>query len=193
VLGSRATHLRSRIGGMNGRALAAGDRLPLAPSSARRRANPRPRQYGASDARDLSDSADGQTRVRVLAGPQHDRFVADALDVLQSQPYTVTSESDRMGFRLEGPRLHHAQTADIISDATPLGSLQVPGDGQPVLLMAERQTTGGYAKVATVISADIGIAGQLAPGDRVSFEVCSMRSAIAAVIARERALMMVST
>jgi allophanate hydrolase subunit 2 len=128
-------------------------------------------------------------RVRVLSGPQDDRFAADAIDTLQSAPYTVTHDSNRMGFRLDGPRLRHLHGPDIISDATPLGVLQVPGSGQPVLLMADRQTTGGYAKIATVISADIGVAGQLAPGDTVSFEVCSRRDALAALIARERALM----
>src|SRR4029453_16524170 len=116
-------------------------------------------------------------------------FTSDALDALQSAPYTVGQQSDRMGFRLEGPRLTHARGADIISDATPLGVLQVPASGQPVLLMADRQTTGGYPKIATLISADMPLAGQLAPGDRISFEVCTERQAYAALIAQEQALM----
>ena len=99
---------------------------------------------------------DRHARVRVLPGPQADYFARDALDVLQSAPYTIAPNSDRMGFRLEGPRLTHARGADIISDATPLGVLQVPASGQPILLMADRQTTGGYPKIATVITADIG-------------------------------------
>ncbi len=78
---------------------------------------------------------------------------------------------------------------DIISDATPLGALQVPSSGQPILLMADRQTTGGYPKIATVITADIGLAGQLAPGDRAVFVACSPREAMAALIAQERAVM----
>jgi antagonist of KipI len=116
-------------------------------------------------------------------------FVADALETLQSEPYAIGGKSDRMGFRLEGPRLEHARGADVISDATPLGVLQVPASGQPILLMADRQTTGGYAKLATVISADISVAGQLAPGDTISFVVCSLREAMAALIAQERILM----
>ena len=96
-----------------------------------------------------------------------------------------------MGFRLEGPRLTHARGADIISDATPLGVLQVPASGQPILLMADRQTTGGYPKIATVITADIGVAGQLGPGDTIAFAVCTPREAMAALIAQERALMAV--
>jgi allophanate hydrolase subunit 2 len=94
-----------------------------------------------------------------------------------------------MAFRLEGPTLHHTAGADILSDSTPLGSVQVPGSGLPVLLMADRQTTGGYTKIATVITADIGVAGQLAPGDALRFEVCDERVALAALVAQERALM----
>ena len=104
---------------------------------------------------------------------------------------TVGTDSDRMGFRLTGPRLRHAAGADIISDATPMGVLQVPASGQPVLLMADRQTTGGYPNLATVITADIGLAGQLAPGDRIQFEACTIEAAMAALIKREQAQMAV--
>ena len=179
VLGSRATHLVSRMGGVGGRALTAGDSLPLGPQG-----EPRPGQGGETEL----PASDQAARIRVLPGPHADRFSADALDLLQSSDYTVTNESDRMGFRLAGPRLTHSG-ADIISDATPLGVLQVPASGQPVLLMADRQTTGGYPNLATVISADIGLAGQLAPGDRIRFEVCTLQEALTALIKRERAFM----
>jgi allophanate hydrolase subunit 2 len=125
----------------------------------------------------------------VLRGPQDDRFAATAFDVLQSAPFAIGSESDRMALRLTGPMLRHRGSADIISDATPLGSLQVPASGQPILLMADRQTTGGYPKIATVIAADIGIAGQLAAGDTIAFDICTPREALAALIAQERLLM----
>jgi antagonist of KipI len=185
VFGSRATHVGSRMGGLEGRALLAGDRLPLGPPpDLRPRSTPgRPLE---PDARTLPS---GHARIRVLPGPQHDRFAEDALEALQSQPYAIQSQSDRMGFRLTGPLLRHRQSAEIISDATPLGALQVPSSGQPMLLMADRQTTGGYPKIATVIAADISVAAQLAPGDRMSFEVCALRDAMAALIAEERALM----
>jgi antagonist of KipI len=98
-----------------------------------------------------------------------------------------------MGFRLEGLPLRHVRSADTISDATPLGGLQVPPSGQPMLLMADRQTTGGYAMIATVITADIGIAGQLGPGDTITFAVCTPHDAYAALIAQERALMALET
>ncbi len=126
--------------------------------------------------------------VRVFAGPDDDRFRSDAFDALQSAPYVIAADSDRMGFRLQGPELRHAAGADIISDATPAGSVQVPGSGQPILLMADRPTTGGYPRIATVISADLGIAGQRAPGDTVLFRVSSAsRRAVSAHRTRERA------
>ena len=182
TLGSRATHLVSRMGGMAGRPLKAGDRLPLG--------NPAHVPGTAlAPQTAILPLPDGSAQIRVLAGPQSDFFTPDALDVLQSAPYVVGQHSDRMGFRLEGPRLAHARAPDIISDATPLGVLQVPASGQPILLMADRQTTGGYPKLATVISADIALAGQLGPGDRIVFVVCTPLDAMAALIAQERALM----
>ena len=132
---------------------------------------------------------DGHARVRVLLGPHDDYFTDDALRALQASPYTIGQNSDRMGFRLEGTRLSHSRGADIISDATPMGAVQVPASGLPILLMADRQTTGGYPKIATVITADLGLAGQLGPGDTISFAVCSPGEALAALIAQERALM----
>ena len=161
TLGSRSTHLISGMGGIDGRPVRAGDRLPL------------------------GDPGRGRGPTAALANP------ILALEVLQSGPYTIAQNSDRMGFRLEGPPLSHARGADIISDATPLGALQVPASGQPILLMADRQTAGGYPKIATVITADIGIAGQLGPGDTITFQVCTPAEAIAALIAQERALMAV--
>ena len=94
-----------------------------------------------------------------------------------------------MGYRLTGPLLRHAAGADIISDATLYGVLQVPGSGQPLLLMADRPTTGGYPKLATVISADIGVAGQAAPGDSLHFRICDRAEAVSALMARERSLL----
>jgi antagonist of KipI len=185
VLGSRATHVISGMGGLEGRPLRAGDTLPLGEVHSGRTAS---RQPDVSTA-PLVPAASSPARVRVLAGPQQDLFADDALDVLQSAPYVIARDSDRMGFRLEGPRLTHAGSADIISDATPLGVLQVPASGQPILLMADRQTSGGYPKLATVITADLAVAGQLGPGDRIAFDVCTPREALAALITQERALL----
>jgi antagonist of KipI len=185
VLGSRATHLPSAMGGIDGRALKAGDRLPCGPAGIR------PPAAGALwlTVAAASGVPDGHARLRVLPGPQTDRFRAGALDALQSAPYRIATDSNRMGFRLIGPPLAHAHGAETISDATPLGVVQVPASGQPILLMADRQTTGGYPKLATVITADIGLAGQLGPGDTIAFEVCSPRDAMTALIAQEQRLM----
>ena len=188
TLGSRATHLPSAMGGMEGRALRAGDRLPLGP--ARRGATAE--RVAQTLVRDIPrELPDGLATLRVLPGPQTERFATGAIEALQSAPYRVAASSNRMGFRLDGPPLAHARGADIISDATPLGVLQVPAAGQPILLMADRQTTGGYPKLATVISADIGLAGQLGPGDAIAFAACSPREALAALIAQEQRLMAV--
>lgn len=179
ILGSRSTHVTTHMGGMDGRPLRAGDVLPLG----KRGRTPFLRENWKKGYDPFS------TTIRVMSGPQVEYFALDALDVLQLAPYIVTAQSDRMGFRLEGQTLAHARSADFISDTTPLGALQVPASGQPILLMADRQTTGGYPKIATVITADIGLAGQLAPGDSISFVVCSQREAIAALVSRERAVM----
>jgi len=184
TLGSRSTHLISGMGGIDGRPVRAGDRLPLGDPG-------RGRGPTAALANPILALPQGGASIRVLPGPHREYFADDALEVLQSGPYTIAHNSDRMGFRLDGPRLSHARGADIISDATPLGALQVPASGQPILLMADRQTAGVYPKIATVITADIGIAGQLGPGDTITFQVCTPAEAIAALIAQERALMAV--
>ena len=182
VLGSRSTHVPSGIGGCAGRSLRKGDRLAVAAATLR---PGRPMQYTAH----LFDAANQQPTLRVLPGPDEDRFRNDALDTLQSAPYVIQPESDRMGLRLRGVSIAHAGGADIVSDATPTGTVQVPGSGQPILLMADRQTSGGYPRVATVITADIGIAAQRAPGEAVSFQVCTMAEAMSALIAQENVLL----
>jgi antagonist of KipI len=186
VLGSRSTHVPSRTGGLQGRALAAGDVVPLG-SAGRSRAIRAERRGLAT--RSMADRLNG--RLRVLPGPQQDRFAGRALAELQSAPYVVLPESNRMGFRLSGPPLEIKSAPDIISEPAPIGALQVPASRQPILLMADRQTAGGYAKLATVITADVGVAAQLAPGDEVGFAVCTQAEALAALIAQERAILAV--
>jgi KipI family sensor histidine kinase inhibitor len=181
VLGSRATHVASAMGGINGRALTAGDRLPLG----HKRSVSSRRHRTASVRSALTTPA----RLRVLQGPDTRSFAADAFTALQASVYTVGADSDRMGFRLNGAVLPHSKYGDILSEATPPGALQVPASGQPMLLMADRQTTGGYPVLATVITADLPAAAQLAPGDAVTFAACTLREALAALIAQERALL----
>jgi antagonist of KipI len=172
VFGSRATSVVSRMGPLDGRALAAGDRLPIGVSL----------QAGVvTPAGEPLPLPSGGARVRVLPGPHDRMFTREAMDVLFTARYVVTPQSNRMGYRLDGPALRHVGGADILSDGTPMGSIQVPASGLPILLMADRQTTGGYAKIATVISADLPLAGQLAPGDWIEFAPCSRAGALEAL------------
>ena len=171
--GSRATSLIAPMGPFGGRALAAGDLLPVgAPPERGSRTLPTGPPL---------ELPRGGARLRVMRGPHELKFTSAAFDRLYSGRYIVTPTSNRMGYRLDGPILQHSGTADILSDATPIGSLQVPASGTPIMLMADRQTTGGYPKIATLISADLALAGQLAPGDWVEFEPCSRDAAITAL------------
>jgi antagonist of KipI len=194
VFGSRATSLVSGIGPLGGRPLAAGDVLRINavnPGNTGNAGNP-VNDGNAVNAglipRPLRMPAGG-ARLRVIAGPHEDMFTAGAIETFYSARYTVTPNSNRMGYRLEGAPLRHAATADILSDATPIGSIQVPNSGQPIVLMADRQTTGGYPKIATVISADVPIAGQLAPGDWIEFVSSTRAGALEALKEQERQLL----
>jgi antagonist of KipI len=135
------------------------------------------------------DLPNGGARVRIVPAAHRDRFTDEAWRRLVSERFTVTPQSNRMGYRLEGPALGHVAGADILSEAMPIGVLQVPASGQPILLMAERQTTGGYATIANVIAADLPVAGQLAPGDWIAFTPVTHADAVAALRAREAALL----
>jgi antagonist of KipI len=168
VLGSRSTYLRGRLGGLEGRALRRGDMLPLVPAPL-----PPPR---TADARWVPPLG-GEPEIRVVLGPQVERFTAEGLEAFLTGPYELLPQSDRMGARLRGPRITHRGGHDIISDGIALGSVQVPGDGQPIVLLVDRQSTGGYAKVATVCSFDIGRLGQVKPGQRVRFRALSLEQA----------------
>jgi len=117
-------------------------------------------------------------RVRVVFGPQDDAFSDEGRSTFLTAVYTMTSQSDRIGCRFDGPRIAHRTSADIVSDGTTLGIVQVSGDGMPIVLMADRGTTGGYTKIATVISADVWRLAQAGPGDRVRFEAVALDEAL---------------
>jgi len=167
VLGSLSTYARGGFGGFEGRALAAGDCLPLALSEIGTRTELCLPDFDLSPA----------TEVRVVLGPQADYFTPAAIEVFLAAPYTVTQDADRMGLRLEGSRLDHAKGYNIVSDGTAPGSIQVPGNGQPIVLLADRQTTGGYPKIATVISADLPALGRVLPLMTVQFRRVSVAEA----------------
>jgi biotin-dependent carboxylase-like uncharacterized protein len=170
VLVSVSTYLRGAIGGWEGRALATGDCLPL------RRAEPSERDDCEIVGLDLAPPA----RYRAMAGPQNDYFSAAALETFFNSDYVVSTGADRMGMRLKGPRLEHARGFNIISDGIAPGSIQVPGNKQPIVLLADRQTVGGYPKIATVISADLPAISRLPIGAKIRFAPVCLEEAEAA-------------
>jgi biotin-dependent carboxylase-like uncharacterized protein len=176
VMGSLSTLTRAAIGGFAGRALRAGDLLPLCHRAAAERPELALPMLPLLQAPPPQHAA----KIRIVLGPQDDHFSAAGLQTLLSATYTITQASDRMGMRLAGPALEHAQGYDIVSDGIATGAIQVPGDGLPIALLADRQTTGGYPKIATVISADIPALGRLSPSAEVAFTAVTVAAAEAA-------------
>jgi biotin-dependent carboxylase-like uncharacterized protein len=168
VLDSASTYARARIGGFAGRPLRAGDLLPLALADAPERSELRlPEPPPAAE----------DASIRVVLGPQQECFTDAALATLVEAEYRVSNAADRMGMRLDGPKLSHRGGWDIVSDAIATGAIQVPGSGQPILLLADHQTTGGYPKIATVVSADLPVVGRRRPGDALRFVAVSVAEA----------------
>ena len=168
VFGSQSTYARGGIGGLDGRALRAGDRLPLnrdapAPGAERRLTQPK--------------GARKQQAIRVVLGPQADYFTEAGLEAFLSNSYTVSRETDRMGMRLDGPAIAHAKGYNIPSDGIVTGAIQVPGTGRPIILLADRQTTGGYPKIGCVVSADLPRLGRLCPGASIQFSAVTIEEA----------------
>jgi len=168
VLGSASTYVRGAIGGFKGRRLHKGDSLPLKLGAVDTRG-----EYALSRPLDLALDQS----IRVVLGPQVDYFTDDAVATLLSSDYVVSPQADRMGFRLDGPTLAHAKGYNIISDGIVPGSIQVPGSGRPIILMVDNQTTGGYPKIATVISADIPVVGRRRPGRSIRFTAVDVHEA----------------
>jgi 5-oxoprolinase (ATP-hydrolysing) subunit C len=165
VLGSRSTHLRSRIGGLDGRTLQAGDALPLGSST------------DAPCLRLALPIHRGRGPIRVVPGPQDDYFDDATWDMFLRSDFRVSSKRDRMATMLDGPGIKAFRGHDIVSDGTPLGSIQVPGSGQPIVLTAERQTTGGYPKIATIASVDLPRLAQTPSGASIRFARISQAAA----------------
>jgi 5-oxoprolinase (ATP-hydrolysing) subunit C len=171
LLGSNATHTRTGFGGVDGRAIRTGDRLSVEPS---RRSMP---PLGAIAAPWLERPP---AVIRVVLGPQDDYFSAEQIAAFLDGPWHVSIKADRMACFLDGPRLTHAKGYNIVSDGIAMGAIQVPGDGRPIVLMADRQSTGGYPKIATVIGPDLGRLAQARPGTAFSFGAVSIAEAVAA-------------
>ncbi len=178
VMGSRSTYVRAALGGFRGRALASGDELPVAATA-------------EGPERALAEvPSDGEGPFRVVLGPQDDYFDAAGIDRFFAETYAVSPQSDRMGKRLTGPALTFApgRGADITSDGMAAGAIQVPGSGEPIVMLPDRATVGGYAKLGVVVGADISRFARLKPGAPVRFARVTVEEAEAALHAFEERL-----
>jgi biotin-dependent carboxylase-like uncharacterized protein len=165
VMSSTATYTKAGIGGINGRPIKKGDILhtgEVTPHIVRTLVPP-----------EYIPEYTNQINLRIMLGPQDNYFTQDGIRTFLQSNYTVSTEADRIGYRLDGPRIEHLAKADIISDGIPLGAIQIPGNGLPIILLADRLTTGGYTKIATVISVDISKLAQAKPGDQIRFQQVS--------------------
>lgn len=175
VLGSRSTLVNASLGGLEGRALKEGDALRIGATTGNLAVRGmRLREYGPE--------------VRVIPGPQNGAFTDRGRDAFLTQEFRVSPRSDRAGVRLDGEPIELARAADIEPEGVVTGAIQVPGDGHPIVLGPERPVTGGYAKIATVIAADLGVIAQARPGDSLRFVECTREEARTAWRDRERAL-----
>jgi antagonist of KipI len=161
LLGSRSTFAAGGFGGLEGRPLRSGDRLPTGAVAS----EPRRRRL----AREVLPAYVEGAVLRAIPGPQGEAFTPRGLEAFFGSGFRVSPRSDRMGLRLEGPTVEQARGADLLPEGTAPGAVQVPADGRPIVLGVDRPTTGGYVKIATVISADLPRLGQAKPGDRLHF------------------------
>ena len=181
VMGSRSTYMKAKIGGLEGRKLQKGDVIGFrAPTSELKNMNFRSMASEFVPRKEYT--------IRVVLGPQDDYFTDAGIQTFLSEVYTVTPEFDRMGCRLEGTAIQHKDGGDIISDGIAFGAIQVPSAGKPIIMLGDRQTTGGYTKIANVISADFRILAQLKTGDKVRFEKVSVKAAQDALLTQRAAL-----
>lgn len=184
VMGSRSTYVKARIGGLNGQFLAKGDVLPAGEAVLE--------NSGRQLQPNLVPDYDKPRKIRVILGPDEKAFTKQGIRTFLTGNYKITPQTDRMGTRLTGPGISHTEEADIISDAIFPGTIQVPANGQPIILLADRQPTGGYTRIATVISEDIPRVAQSQPGKKLSFEAVSLELAQKLYLRRERLLKLLS-
>ena len=172
IMNSRSTYVKGKFGGLDGRALQKGDELSVISTESTPQFVPKrlPKDYTAP-------VYGGRHHLRVLLGPQQDAFSPESISTFLNGRFRIDLESDRMGYTLDGPMIQHLEGPDIVSDGTPPGGVQIPGDGVPRILLADRGTTGGYTKIATVISTDLGKLAQAVPGQTVSFRQASVEEA----------------
>jgi len=193
VLGSRSTYLRAQLGGFQGRALMRGDVLSISSINN----DTFHEQWPTTSSVDYTQFLifSNEITVRIIPGTEYDEFTEDSKQTLVSTPFTITKEADRMGYRLHNDHceLVKNRSFDLLSEAVTFGTVQVPPNGQPIILMADRQTTGGYPKIAQVISADLPKLAQLQPFSHIRFEMVSLAEAQQLFIEQEKKLKLLKT
>ncbi len=199
IMNSRSTYVRGKIGGVEGRALKKGDLLKI-------------KEQRSSEARVLTDIVNRKEEsapfhsvnwmaspymsayrgknpeIRMIKGPQFSMFTPSSQDKFLTEEYKVTPQSDRMGYRLSGPALNVTTIQNMLSEAVPMGTIQVPNNGQPIVLMSDHQTIGGYPKIGYVISVDLPVLAQVMPGEHIKFKEVSVAEAQHLLLKRERAI-----
>lgn len=193
VMGSASTFARGGFGGFQGRALIKGDRLPLRDSDAGYPGATRllvqcGTPFVSAAQFDLPVSDSSMDAVRAVMGPQWQAFTEEARKALTGESFEVSTQSDRMGYRLRGPVLKLSQPLEMISEAVAFGTVQVPPDGNPIILMADRQSAGGYPKIAYVASVDLPMLAQAMPGATLRFALVALEQAQSLYLERAEAL-----
>lgn len=181
VLDSRSTYVRGGFGGFQGRRLKAGDVIEAYEPSILLK-------FGFSMPQELVPCYSNKLTIEVVLGPQSDYFTDMGIETFLSSIYTVTTESDRMGYRLDGLRVEQKDSLDMVSDAIPVGAVQVPKSGKPIIMMRDAQTTGGYPKIAVVSTPDVSRLGQAKPNDKIRFSKISPSKARAKLLEYMRTL-----
>ncbi|WP_316791145.1 biotin-dependent carboxyltransferase family protein [Pedobacter frigoris] len=181
VLGSKSTYLRAGIGGWNGRALKKDDIIPFKTSCQGQH------KFDWSAGKNLYPDL-SNPRIRVIEGPEFGQFTVESTADFLNGSYTVSNEADRMGYRLNGKALQQQVSKEMLSSAVTFGTIQVPAQGAPIVLMADHQTTGGYPRIAQVISADLTLLAQMQPGREITFELITLEQAQVLLLTQEQQL-----
>ncbi|MFD2248183.1 biotin-dependent carboxyltransferase family protein [Pontibacter ruber] len=196
VMGSYATYLRAGLGGFQGRALQTGDVISCKGANEKTAAyiqelsagigQSNHKQASWAPGAELYPAYEENPSIRAIKGPEYDLFTVSSQEYLWSEKFQVTTESDRMGYRLQSEQLSLTDSQELISSAVTFGTVQVPAEGQPIVLMADHQTTGGYPRIAQVITADLPKLAQVQPGKHIRFEEVSLEKAQQLYIEQEQ-------
>ncbi|WP_173915548.1 biotin-dependent carboxyltransferase family protein [Halobacillus sp. Marseille-Q1614] len=190
VMGSRSTYLRAELGGFKGRALSSGDEIAFRSAlSDERKKSLSGKGFIESRwmvAKDIIPDYSSRPVVSIIDGPQYDWFDKNSQESLFKESFKVSSQSDRMGYRLNGPSLSLKKKKELISEAVAFGSIQVPPDGNPIILLADRQTTGGYPKIGQAASVELPVISQIKPGEQISFKRITLEDAQRALLKQEQ-------